>query len=383
MRVVPRKRRSVEHRERDGVDVAAAVGQVAARVHVHGAGRCRRHRPGSGSLATGRLRSARRRPRGPGSSDSTHVVVCHDILAPRCVGNSTSVAVSSGCAARASAPAARRAASMVGVGRQAAGGAGIRRSAGIVHGRAGDVDQPTVGGHVGLESAPERGHTAGTLDPRDVVGAGDVDVVLPQVERPQVGAAQAERQEMWSGRSPYRSSGPAWRSRRSGSHPACRSSAVCRSADRRSRRLGSPGALRARSAPYPPPGWVSRTRRSRGCRTAPSSLASRNGTLSSARLRRRGDRGGDGDDEQRGERRDGGASTCADLFATPHERLPSGGTIRTTTTRDTRVPDRLPTGLAHVRARNRNEREGRRDAGPLVVRVESVTCRGPRIPSRP
>ena len=192
MRVVPRERRSVEHRERDGVDVAAAVGQVAARVHVHGLA-------GADGIGLGQVRSpqdvsglrvddregqeVRIDPRGglprhPRSSLRGEQHQRGRVIRLRCEG------VGSG-----SSPGR-----IDGVGRAEVGkGYGGPE---IVYGRAGDVDQPAVVRDVGLQPVPEDRHPAGALRPRDVMGAHDVDVVLPQMERPQVGPVQPERPQV-------------------------------------------------------------------------------------------------------------------------------------------------------------------------------------------
>ena len=180
--VVARQRGAVEHGERHRLEVAASVGHVAAGVHPHslaGADRVGvRQVRAPQDLAVLRVDDRQREevrvhpglglPRHPRVALRGEEHQLRGVLALR------SRFLRSGGAAS---------------GAERAGRGHARQRRGDpkpVHGRARHVDQAPVGRDVGLEAAPERGDAVGPLRPRDVVRAGDVDVVLTQMERSQV-----------------------------------------------------------------------------------------------------------------------------------------------------------------------------------------------------
>ena len=64
------------------------------------------------------------------------------------------------------------------------------------HRRADDVDQPAVLGHVGLQAVAEDGYPADRLDEAEVMGAGDVHVVLAKREPGELVGVKAEHVRM-------------------------------------------------------------------------------------------------------------------------------------------------------------------------------------------
>ena len=186
----------------------------------------------------------------------------------------------------------------------------------------------------------------------------------------QVGAAQAERPRGVSGRSPSRPGTPAGRSapvRNPSSLPIIRERAGLPVGDHDAL---APQALRERGPrPDPPRGWASTDAPVARLSNSSELTSLRGRHLSSDRPRRRGDHGDDGDDEQRGERRDGDPSSCTRPVRELLMERPPSGTERSGTLHGTLGchTDYRPASR-HVRARNRKDDGRAGGCRPSLVR---------------
>ena len=362
VRVVARQRGAVEHGERHRLEVAASVRHVAAGVHPHslaGADRVGvRQVRAPQDLAVLRVDDRQREevrvhprlglPRHPRVALRGEEHQLRGVLALR------SQFLRSGGAAS---------------GAERAGRGHARQRRGDpkpVHGRARDVDQATVGRDVGLEAAPERRDASGALRPRDVVRAGDVDVVLPQMERSQVRTVQPERQAVRTHVAhPDLRGRPDARTREEPVQPADhaqRAGLLVRDHD-----ALAPQVLRERG---PCPVHGSAGSHGSACRAAVEQLRAHafgGRQVSGDGPRRRGDHGDDGHGEHRGERGNGETASSADLGGTLHG-MDSPQPERTGRTLHGTVLCRKATDRSGVPpgARNQQRRGRAGDAGPPV-----------------